>query len=66
MFANDLPNGNGKFFFQNGETYEGNFIDGKGNDENGKYMFINNDFFIGGFKEGNKHGKGTYYFANGK
>lgn len=60
-----MPEGNGIFYFNNNEKYEGYFREGKANDERGKYYFENGDKFIGGFKNGSKNGKGIYIFSTG-
>ena len=56
----------GTLYYNFGDKYYGNFIDGK---KNGKGLFIsrnNNNRFIGTFKNNLKHGKGIMYYHQNK
>jgi hypothetical protein len=63
-FANDRPDGIGKYHFANGDSYEGEVkagvIVGRGT-----YTSKNGDVFEGSFAGGKPHGVGVYRFASG-
>jgi hypothetical protein len=64
LFAQDRPDGRGKYHFANGDSYEGEVkagvIVGRGS-----YATKNGDVFDGSFAGGKPHGVGVYRFANG-
>ena len=41
----EIPNGKGKYFFNNGEIYEGNIKEDKF-EGNGKYIYENGEYYI--------------------
>ena len=55
----------GTLYYNSGDKYYGNFIEGE---KNGKGLFISidNNRFIGTFKNNQKHGKGIMYFNKNK
>jgi hypothetical protein len=63
-FANDRPDGIGKYHFANGDSYEGEVkagvIVGRGT-----YSAKDGDVFEGSFQGGKPHGVGVYRFASG-
>jgi uncharacterized caspase-like protein len=63
-FAQDKPDGLGKYHFANGDSYEGEVkagvISGRGT-----YSTKGGDTFEGSFSAGKPHGVGVYRFANG-
>ncbi len=63
-FANDRPDGIGKYHFANGDSYEGEvkagIIAGRGT-----YASKNGDVFDGSFAGGKPNGVGVYRFASG-
>lgn len=65
---NDLPEGNGIYFLENGNRYEGNFSNGDFNGE-GVYYFSNGDYVTGTFTTNpDTHltdATGTYHYSNG-
>jgi hypothetical protein len=64
LFAQDRPDGRGKYHFANGDSYEGEVkagvIVGRGT-----YATKGGDVFDGSFAGGKPHGVGVYRFANG-
>ena len=62
---NNLPNGKGIKYYQNGKiNYEGYFINGKF-EGNGKLFYEDGAYYIGQFKNGLSNGKGTDYNSKG-
>ena len=59
----EIPNGKGKYFFKNGEIYEGEILDDKF-EGNGKYIYENGEYYTGQWKNDLRHGKGTLYYKN--
>ena len=60
----EIPNGKGKYFFKNGESYEGSIINDKF-EGHGKYLYENGEYYIGDWKDDLRNGKGTLYYKNG-
>ena len=60
----EIPNGKGKYFFNNGEIYEGSIKEDKF-EGNGKYIYENGEYYIGEWKEDLRNGKGILYYKNG-
>jgi hypothetical protein len=60
---NKTWNGEGKYTFESGEVYTGNFIDGMPNGY-GQHRLANGDFYQGGFRNAKRHGSGTQTYAN--
>jgi hypothetical protein len=60
----EIPNGKGKYFFKNGESYEGSIINDKF-EGHGKYIYENGEFYIGEWKNDSRNGKGILYYKNG-
>lgn len=56
-WADDQFNGVGTYLFNNGDIYEGIFIDGVSS--KGRFIYGNKDVYEGEFKDGWKHGYGT-------
>jgi len=61
---NEIPNGKGKYFFKNGEIYEGSIIEDIF-EGNGKYIYENGDYYIGQWKDNLRNGKGILYYKEG-
>ena len=59
----DIPNGKGKYFFKNGEIYEGEIINDKF-EGNGKYIYSSGEYYIGQWKNNLRNGKGILYYKN--
>lgn len=57
-------NGFGKYLFANGNTYEGNFVNGRGNGK-GKVVNTDGSSYVGDFVNGKMEGKGIFLSANG-
>ena len=57
-------NGKGVFTFEDGEVYDGTFVEGKF-DGKGTYTYPTGDIYTGDFVEGLPEGKGIYTFATG-
>lgn len=57
-------NGNGKFVFKNGDSYNGAWLKGK-MDGQGTYTWKNGDVYKGAFLEGEMEGRGTMTWRNG-
>ena len=61
---NNLKEGKGILYFQNGDKYEGEFKNDK-MDGKGVLYYANGEKFKGKFKEDKKIGKGKYFFKDG-
>ncbi|MBP7473676.1 MAG: hypothetical protein KBF83_07720 [Pyrinomonadaceae bacterium] len=57
-------NGFGKYLFANGNTYEGNFVNGRGNGK-GKVVNTDGSSYVGDFVNGKMEGRGIFLSANG-
>ena len=57
-------NGKGRAVYEDGATYEGDFVDGR-KEGFGVYVYPNGDKYEGEFKRGEKHGRGKLIFADG-
>jgi serine/threonine protein kinase len=55
-----IPEGQGKAVFSNGDTYEGNFVNGLRSGD-GKYTWSDGEYFIGEFKNNLRDGCGAWY-----
>lgn len=64
-WANDYPNGMGKYFFKTKERYEGNFVNGEF-DGQGTMYYADGAYYTGSWKKSKKHGVGTLYLADGE
>lgn len=61
-FRNNLPHGEGKFYFDNGDVYIGGFLGGKFHGR-GKLICKNGEVrYDGEYEVGLPHGIGTYYY----
>ncbi|MBQ2863443.1 MAG: hypothetical protein IJE84_04635 [Clostridia bacterium] len=58
------PDGQGKFVYTDGTSYEGNFKAGV-YDGQGKYTYADGDVYEGAWVNGTQHGQGKYTFASG-
>jgi hypothetical protein len=56
--------GHGRFVWENGNEYDGNWKEGK-QDGNGNFKFENDDTYKGHYSEGKKSGYGTYTWKSG-
>ena len=59
-----MKSGKGKYFFDTGEIYEGEFA----NDSFegiGKYTYNNGNYYVGTFSKSLKHGKGKQFYKDG-
>tara|TARA_B100001093_G_scaffold510127_1_gene575424 strand:- start:126 stop:1406 length:1281 start_codon:yes stop_codon:yes gene_type:complete len=64
-FKEGLIHGKGKFTYNNGDTYEGDWVTFKGRTGKGKYIWKRNgDTYEGDWIEDKRTGKGKYYFFN--
>lgn len=57
-------NGLGKYLFANGNTYEGNFVNGRGSGK-GKVVNTDGSSYVGDFVNGKMEGRGIFLSANG-
>jgi hypothetical protein len=62
--SGDCENGKGKFTFKNGDTYSGQFVNGK-RQGIGEIAFSNGATFIGEFNLGYPQGRGILTYSNG-
>lgn len=63
--SGNCANGKGKYIYPNGDTYEGNFVNGK-KDGQGTLAFPSGNVYIGQFANNVFNGKGIYKFADGE
>jgi hypothetical protein len=54
-----LKHGQGTDSFQNGDTYTGEYVDGKPHGK-GEYIWSSGQNYVGDFSKGKKHGKGKW------
>ena len=59
----EIPKGKGKYFFKNGESYDGDVIDDKF-EGIGKFIYANGEYYIGEWKNNLRHGKGILYYKS--
>lgn len=59
----NLPSGQGKVIYANGDQYEGNFVDGY-RQGHGKYTWENGAVYVGNYESGKKSGFGILEFAD--
>jgi putative phage-type endonuclease len=68
LYGENKPNTNAsshaKQTLQNGDTFVGNFVNGKRNGY-GVYTLVNGDRYEGNWIDGNRTGKGIYIWSNG-
>ena len=65
-FSNGMKNGTGKFTWNNGDSYEGEWLDDK---IHGKGILISikdQSVYKGDFRDGKRHGKGFLRYVNGQ
>ncbi len=60
----DCINGYGKYIYDNGDIYEGNFKDSLRHGK-GKMLYANGDSYEGNYSMDLREGDGTYIFSNG-
>ncbi|MEM7368540.1 MAG: protein kinase [Bacteroidota bacterium] len=58
-----LPNGEGSVTYENGDHYEGSWLNGLKHGK-GKMTYANGDVFEGEYQKGFKQGQGTFTYAN--
>lgn len=63
-WKDDMRNGDGKIFLNNGKTFEGKFLNNKKEGE-GTWYYTNGDKFVGKFKDGLKNGYGIDFLSEG-
>jgi hypothetical protein len=57
------PNGRVRCNYENGDNYEGNFVNGRP-DGRGIYVYAKGDRYEGQFRNGVPNGQGVFLFAN--
>ena len=57
-------NGKGVYTFDDGEVYDGTFVEGKFHGK-GTYIYKSGAKYVGEFKDGKRDGKGTYSYPTG-
>ncbi len=62
--SGDCVNGNGTYFYTNGDKYSGDWVDGR-KEGNGRYDWADSSYYIGEFKNDFRDGKGNYVGADG-
>ena len=62
--SGNCVNGQGTYTFTNGNTYFGDFIDGKRTGQ-GTFTYANGDKYVGAFLHGNRHGQGILTLFDG-
>ena len=60
----DCKNGMGTYKWSDGETYKGEWKEGKFHGK-GEYFYSNGSKFVGTYKNGKKHGEGVFIKADG-
>ena len=63
-FVNDRMQGQGTYYFNNGDKYVGSFVNDRMQGQ-GTYYYNNGNRYEGEWKEDKKHGQGVFYWANG-
>ena len=58
-------NGEGRYEFSNGESYEGQLVEGGIPDGRGVYAWTNGERYEGEYKQGERTGHGTYFHMDG-
>ena len=61
-WINGLPNGQGKFIWDNGDNFTGNFEEGKMSGQ-GRYKWKNGNHYNGQWVENKMSGRGTFYWS---
>ena len=61
----DCSEGYGKYVWENGDAYIGNWKNGEQNGD-GSYTFATGSKYTGGYKNGLRYGTGTYIWADGE
>lgn len=62
--SGNCVNGRGKMVYRTGDTYEGDFVNGK-NVGHGTYTFKNGQVYVGQFSDNLRNGKGKFTFSDG-
>ncbi|MCC5944912.1 MAG: hypothetical protein JJT94_08245 [Bernardetiaceae bacterium] len=63
-WKNNLPQGKGKYRWDNGHVYQGDFNDGK-REGFGVYSFDTGEKYVGEWKDDLRHGKGAFHSKDG-
>ena len=61
--SGDCENGKGLYRWKSGDTFSGQFVEGKRNGT-GTYTWASGSTYTGEWKDGMRHGKGVYVYAN--
>lgn len=64
-FTNSQYNGKGRYYFKNGDIFEGTFTEGEMNGEANVYYYRNGDRLFVRYVEGKKQGKAKIVFSDG-
>jgi hypothetical protein len=64
-FTNSQYNGKGRYYFKNGDIFEGTFTEGEMNGEVNVYYYRNGDRLFVRYVEGKKQGKAKIVFSDG-
>ena len=65
MLSEGLKHGHGKYYYLNGNTYEGDWQNDKKHGK-GRYVYYSTDeYYDGDWREGERHGKGEAGYAYG-
>ena len=63
-FVNDRRQGQGTYYYNNGDKYVGSYVNDKKQGQ-GTYYWADGDKYVGSFVNGKMQGQGTYYYNNG-
>lgn len=63
LYKNNLRHGKGKYTWNNGDVYDGNWVEGEMTGK-GTYVWINGNKYDGDWLNGNRAGNGTFTWAD--